>query len=84
MMILEVITQFINIYLMGLYEMLGFDLVDEIENKVFKNNKRVYKNLDGINVRISDKMIQMFEKNLTFWIKYVIVNGSCGTMGVAK
>ena len=44
----------IAIYLMGLSEMLGFDLADEIEKKVSKNEKRVYKNRDGVNVRISD------------------------------
>ena len=44
----------IAIYLMGLSEMLGFDLTDEIEKKVYKNEKRVYKNIDGVNVRISD------------------------------
>ena len=44
----------IAIYLMGLSEMLGFNLADEIEKKVTKNEKRVYKNIDGVNVRISD------------------------------
>ena len=44
----------IAIYLMGLSEMLGFDLAEEIEKKVSKNEKRVYKNIDGVNVRISD------------------------------
>ena len=44
----------IAIYLMGLSEMLGFDLADEIEKKVSKNEKWVYKNIDGVNVRISD------------------------------
>ena len=44
----------IAIYLMGLSEMLGCDLADEIEKKVSKNEKRVYKNIDGVNVRISD------------------------------
>ena len=44
----------IAIYLMGLSEMLGFDLADEIEKRVSKNEKRVYKNIDGVNVRISD------------------------------
>ena len=44
----------IAMYLMGLSEMLGFDLADEIEKKVSKNEKRVYKNIDGVNVRISD------------------------------
>ena len=44
----------IAIYLMGLSEMLGFDLADEIEKKVLKNEKRIYKNIDGFNARISD------------------------------
>ena len=44
----------IAIYLMGLSEMLGFDLSDEIEKKVSKNEKRVYKNIDGVNVRIRE------------------------------
>lgn len=44
----------VAIYLLGLSEMLGFDLADEIEKKVSKNEKRVYKNIDGVNVRISD------------------------------
>lgn len=44
----------IAIYLMGLSEMLGFELEDEIRNKVAKNEKRVYQNIDGVNVRISD------------------------------
>lgn len=43
----------IAIYLMGLSEMLGFDLEDEIEKKIIKNKNRVYKNIDGVNVRIS-------------------------------
>ncbi|MDO5568725.1 MAG: MazG-like family protein [bacterium] len=44
----------IAIYLMGLSEMLGFDLEEQIEYKVNKNSKRVYKNIDGVNVRVSD------------------------------
>ncbi len=44
----------VAIYLMGLSEMLGYDLETEIVNKVEKNEKRVYKNIDGVNVRISD------------------------------
>lgn len=44
----------IAIYLMGLSEMLGFDLEEEILKKVSKNEKRVYKNVDGVNVKISD------------------------------
>ena len=45
----------IAIYLMGLSEMLGFDLEDEIMKKVSKNEKRVYKNVDGTNIRVSDQ-----------------------------
>ena len=44
----------IAIYLMGLSEMLGFDLEDEIIKKVNKNKKRVYKKENGINIRVSD------------------------------
>lgn len=44
----------IAIYLMGLSEMLGFDLESEIQKKVEKNEKRVYKNVNGVNIRISD------------------------------
>ena len=44
----------IAIYLMGLSEMLGFDLEYEIINKVKKNEKRVYKQIDGVNIRIKD------------------------------
>ena len=39
---------------MGLSEMLGFDLEDEIMKKVSKNEKRVYKNVDGTNIRVGD------------------------------
>lgn len=44
----------IAIYLMGLSEMLGYNLEDEIIKKVDKNKKRVYKNVDGVTTRISD------------------------------
>lgn len=44
----------IAIYLMGLSEMLGFDLETEILKKVKKNDKRIYKNIDGVNVRVTD------------------------------
>ncbi len=42
----------VAIYLMGLSEILGFDLEKEILNKISKNEKRVYKNIDGVNVRV--------------------------------
>lgn len=44
----------IAIYLFGLSEMLGFDLEDKIVKKMRKNKKRVYKSVDGVNIRISD------------------------------
>ncbi|MDD3187714.1 MAG: MazG-like family protein [Bacilli bacterium] len=44
----------VAIYLMGLAEILGLDLEKEIENKMDKNAKRVYKVVDGVRVRISD------------------------------
>ena len=44
----------IAIYLMGLSEMLGFHLETEILRKVEKNKTRVYKNINGVNTRISD------------------------------
>lgn len=44
----------IAIYLMGLSEMLGFDLEDEIKKKHEKNVKRVYKTIDGVTTRVSD------------------------------
>lgn len=44
----------IAIYLLGLSEMLGFDLETEINNKHEKNKKRVYKKVNGVNVKVSD------------------------------
>lgn len=46
----------VAIYLMGLSEMLGFDLEEQILNKVSKNKKRVYKDINGVNVRIKDQL----------------------------
>ena len=45
----------IAIYLLAISEILGFDLQSEIENKVAINAKRVYKNINGVEVRISDE-----------------------------
>ena len=42
----------IAIYLLGMSEILGIDLEEEILNKIDKNKKRVYKNIDGVNVRV--------------------------------
>ena len=44
----------VAIYLFGLSEMLGFDLLDQIEKKVSKNRNRKYKMIDEVNVRVSD------------------------------
>ncbi len=44
----------VAIYLMGLAEILGIDLEDEIVKKVEKNKNRVYKKIDGVTTRISD------------------------------
>jgi NTP pyrophosphatase (non-canonical NTP hydrolase) len=42
------------IYLLGLCEILGYDLEDELQKKVKKNEGRVYKKIDGVNTRIKD------------------------------
>ncbi len=44
----------VAIYLLGLSEILGFDLGEEIEKKVLKNKNRVYDRINGVTVRISD------------------------------
>ncbi len=44
----------IAIYLMGLSEMLGFDLEDQILSKVSKNEKRVYKDINGVTTRVGE------------------------------
>ena len=44
----------IAIYLLGISEILGFDLEKEIENKVKINEKRVYKTIDGVKIKVSE------------------------------
>lgn len=44
----------IAIYLLGLSEILGFDLETEILNKHNKNKNREYKVIDGVTVRVKD------------------------------
>lgn len=44
----------IAIYLLGLSEMLGFNLEEQIEKKVEKNKRRVYEKINGVNTRISE------------------------------
>ena len=40
------------IFLMGISEILGLDLGEEIKHKIEKNKTRVYKNIDGVPYRI--------------------------------
>lgn len=44
----------IAIYLLGISEILGIDLEREIERKIEINEKRQYKNINGVNTRIED------------------------------
>lgn len=44
----------VAIYLMGLSEMLGYDLEEEIRKKVAKNAKKIYKNVDGVKIGVKD------------------------------
>lgn len=42
----------VAIYLFGISEILGFDLEKEIQEKMEINKNRVYKKVDGVNVKI--------------------------------
>ena len=42
----------IVIFTMGLSEILGIDLEDEIVKKIDKNSKRIYKTIDGVLIKI--------------------------------
>lgn len=44
----------VAIYLLGLSEILGIDLEDEIQKKAYKNSKREYKVIDGVNTRTKE------------------------------
>lgn len=44
----------VAIYLLGLSEILGIDLEDEIQKKVRKNAKREYKVIDGVTTRVKE------------------------------
>ena len=41
----------VAIYLYGLAEILGYDLNNEINNKVKKNKTREYEQINGVNIR---------------------------------
>ncbi len=43
----------VAIYLLGMAEILGFDLENEIVKKMEKNAQRVYEHHDGVSVRVS-------------------------------
>ena len=42
------------IYLLGLSEILKIDLEEEILHKIYKNSKREYKVIDGVNTRVKE------------------------------
>lgn len=44
----------VAIYLYGIAEILGYDLNEEILKKVSKNRSRIYKDINGVNTRISE------------------------------
>lgn len=44
----------VAIYLLGLSEILGIDLENEIQKKVYKNSEREYTIIDGVNTRIKE------------------------------
>lgn len=43
----------VAIYLLGMSEILGFDLEAEILKKMEKNEKRIYEDHDGVRIRVS-------------------------------
>ncbi len=45
----------VAIYLYGLAEILGYNLNEEILKKVTKNSKRIYKEINGVNTRVSEE-----------------------------
>lgn len=45
----------VAIYLLGLAEILGFDLEQEITMKMEKNERRIYKLIDGVNTEMKGK-----------------------------
>ncbi len=40
------------IYLLGISEILGIDLEQEILKKIEKNRKRVYQKVNGVNIKV--------------------------------
>ena len=44
----------VAIYLLGISEILGFDLEDEINKKMEINKNRIYKKVNGVNIKIDN------------------------------
>lgn len=44
----------VAIFLLGLSEIVGINLEDEIQKKVYKNARREYKVIDGVTTRIKE------------------------------
>ena len=44
----------VAIYLLGISEIVGIDLEEEIQRKVYKDAKREYKVIDGVNTRVKE------------------------------
>lgn len=44
----------VAIYLMGISEILGFDLEEEINKKMEINKNRIYKNINGVNIKLDN------------------------------
>lgn len=42
----------VAIYLLGISEILGIDLEQEILKKIEKNRKRVYQKVNGVNIKV--------------------------------
>lgn len=55
----------VAIYLLGLSEILDIDLEKEIQKKVYKNSKREYQVIDGVNVRVKEcgESLETFDSN---------------------
>lgn len=53
----------VAIYLLGMSEILGINLEEEIKKKVYKNERREYKVIDGVNTRVKEYEDQINQKN---------------------
>ena len=53
----------IGIYVLGISEMLGFSLADEIDKKMEINSHRIYKNVNGKVIKFDDRQQGSKAKN---------------------